>query len=65
MLIHEGLLVKDFCHGNGMKRTSYYLEKQVDGFFCTDGILLYNHKKDRSYVLFLSNRYLFEQPAFV
>jgi len=55
----QNLLVKDYKNSKGARRKSYYLERQVDGFFCTDGILLFNHKKDQIfYVYFYRNQFI-------
>lgn len=57
--IHKNVLLKQSPDTPHIKRSPELLEKQVDGFFCTDGILSYDVSASRLvYVYFYRNQFL-------
>jgi len=49
--IKSSILIKQYLDSGKLKPSSFVLQKQGEGFFSTDGMLLYNH--DFAYIIYI------------
>lgn len=57
--LHQSVLIRETMTYKSSEKVSFPLEKQIDGYFCTDGMLLYNQDlKQIIYVYFYRNQFI-------
>lgn len=58
-VVKQNILIKENMDSFTLKRARKTLEKQIDGIFCTDGMLLYNsHAEQLIYVYYYRNQFI-------